>query len=51
MIVISIIAILARNLIILIPLSVRIILDVRRSIRIKGKEVFLVFARFRIRSL
>jgi hypothetical protein len=43
--------ILARNPIILIPLSIRIILDIRRSIRIKGKEVFLVFIRFQIRLL
>jgi hypothetical protein len=42
---------LARNPIMLIPPSVRIILDTRRSVRIKGKEAFLAFARFRTRSL
>jgi hypothetical protein len=40
-------AILARNPMMLIPLSVRIILDTRHSVRIKGKEAFLASARFR----
>jgi len=50
-IIILITTILARNPIILIPLSIRIILDIRHSVRIKGKEVFLVSIRFRIRLL
>jgi hypothetical protein len=41
------IAVLARNPIMLIPPSVRIILNTRRNVRIKGKEAFLASTRFK----